>query len=357
MLEWVDQYTAIRVLGVVAVVSVAIMTRFSSFFRRLIGKIAAPLIFISSIVGVLLVASAVYYHFQVGGDIDYFSIKHPETAQYWGQIGDFVGGMLNPILSFVALMAVILNLTMQRKELEMARQDALENLTIQNGQSQIFEKQNFESVFFRLLDIHSRLSASARIEIYERGSSQVYLGLDAFKKMELYYLPPNDSGYYHGDEYRAAIKRGADQMMKDNSEDLGHYFRNIYQILKYIDGFGHDVLRARGSFLRVRNAVRNYNSQRTYANMLRAQLSSSEVSAIYMNCLTKDGEGLKYYVEKFSFLKTFKKWRVSEDESALSLYKKIAYADSEEIDLEVIRGMSRSHYVTASMRKAQFRGK
>lgn len=96
----------------------------------------------------VMTSALVIAHFQFGVDLWVLKIQHPETAQYWGQIGDFIGGILNPLLSFCALIAVLYNLSLQREELSLARKDARDAQSIQNKQSEIFERQNFESVFF-----------------------------------------------------------------------------------------------------------------------------------------------------------------------------------------------------------------
>lgn len=311
--------------------------------ERALSKWFSAAILLCSIGGVGFVAILVFCHFFMGVDLPYLSIKNPNSAQYWGQIGDFVGGILNPILSFVALMAVILNLSMQRKELALARKDAEENQLIQSNQSQIFERQNFESVFFKLLEIHSRLSASTRLT----SNYKEYQGVDAFKLIEKYYFDINAYGDVLQSEYADHIKSSAERMMADNVEEVGHYFRNIYQILKYVDSLGQDALLAtQPSFnKKARAAVKNYAQQRDYANMLRAQLSSSEVSALFLNCLTADGYGLKYYVEKFSMLKTFRHELVGSDTGVRDLYSEIAYADSENISLKTIASISKKHYM------------
>lgn len=121
-------------------------------FYKLIDRIftfLAPVLIASvSIFAVLGIGLAVYFHFLKGMDIPHVEIKHVETAAYWGQIGDFVGGLLNPLLSFAALMAVLYSLRAQNKELALARLESKENQRIQAQQSAIFERQNFESVFF-----------------------------------------------------------------------------------------------------------------------------------------------------------------------------------------------------------------
>jgi hypothetical protein len=51
---------------------------------------------------------------------------------------------------------------------------------------------------------------------------------------------------------------------------LGHYFRNLYQALKLIDGYAENEL--------------SDEQKRKYASILRAQLSSSELVLLFLNC-------------------------------------------------------------------------
>ncbi len=41
----------------------------------------------------------------------------------WGQFGDFLGGVLNPLLSFLALLAVVKNLRLQAEQLAQSQED------------------------------------------------------------------------------------------------------------------------------------------------------------------------------------------------------------------------------------------
>lgn len=303
-----------------------------------------------AIVPLLSAVGAVITHFQFGKDIPLIGVRNWQTAQYWGQIGDFIGGLLNPLLSFVALLAVLANLVLQRKELALARVDAEEARNIQKEQSQIFEKQNFESVFFQLLDTHSRLSSSVRLK-YKVGDEEVsYQGAEAFDALVKRYVPTHkiSRGVFRGsdDELKQEIVACAAIFMEDQGEVNGHYFRNIYQILKYIDSYGQDsatLLRSGGPGIKVLRAMRSYHQQRTYANMLRAQLSSNEVAVLFLNCLYPSGEGLKFYVEKFSMLKTLPFYLFG-GRAVKSLYSEVAFMESEEIDLRDIAKLSRERY-------------
>lgn len=53
----------------------------------------------------------------------YFIVFHgslTDKQEVWGQFGDFLGGVLNPILSFLSLMALLLTLYLQGKQTDVA---------------------------------------------------------------------------------------------------------------------------------------------------------------------------------------------------------------------------------------------
>jgi uncharacterized membrane protein len=49
------------------------------------------------------------------------------TQAEWGTFGDFMGGVLNPVLSFLGLIALLATLFFQSEELEISRRDAIES--------------------------------------------------------------------------------------------------------------------------------------------------------------------------------------------------------------------------------------
>jgi hypothetical protein len=46
-----------------------------------------------------------------------------KTMAAWGQFGDFLGGVLNPLLSFLALLAVVKNLRLQSEQMAQSQDD------------------------------------------------------------------------------------------------------------------------------------------------------------------------------------------------------------------------------------------
>lgn len=74
-------------------------------------------VFIIAILFIAIVLSVYFYNFS--GNI---SLKHEE----WGAFGDFVGGSLNPALSFLALIALLVTLWLQSKQTEISVQELSE---------------------------------------------------------------------------------------------------------------------------------------------------------------------------------------------------------------------------------------
>lgn len=312
-------------------------------YINLLGVLA---LLFSMLIGVLVLV-----RFQWGFNIPFLNIIRPGGAQYWGQIGDFVGGILNPVLSFCALIAVLYNLSLQREELALARKDARDAQEIQNKQSAIFKQQNFESVFFRLLEVHASLARNMRVKVEFKNETKIYEGEDAFSYLAKKYM--GDREYLKVNPYillnnqTKQVASGAQKMLDEHVGSVGHYFRNMYQILKYVDGFGFASSGSSSKApkaMEIRRAIRNYRAQRDYANMLRAQLSSSEVACLFLNCLALEGVGLKYYVEKFSMLKTLELKVIGNNPGVADLYNRLAYADYESMEMPEVVSHILSRY-------------
>ncbi|MGH8448443.1 putative phage abortive infection protein [Pseudomonas sp.] len=287
-----------------------------------------------AVIPIVMVVASVVLHFQFGYDIPWVDVKFHETAAHWGQLGDFVGGILNPLLSFVAFIAVLINLVLQRRDLSLAREEAREANKTQKLQSMIFEKQNqaverqnFESTFFRLLDMHSQQFVYAFVE--PKGNREKVVGAECFAWVRSSFLPR----VTYGQQVSNLVLRNVDAFSENYSIGMLRYFRNLHQILKFIDGYGSSSGLREGTMvgMRIRKAVRQYGAQRAYANMLRAQFSNDEQCCLFLNCLTEKGAGLKYYVEKYSLLKGMEFPDPYRGEEIKGLYQPIAFADSEEI--------------------------
>jgi hypothetical protein len=89
-----------------------------------------------------------------------------EKPENWGVFGDFIGGVLNPLLSFSAFVGVLFTIFLQRsqviltqsqlamtkEELELTRVELKRNADAQIQQIDSVNVQNFEATFFNLLN-------------------------------------------------------------------------------------------------------------------------------------------------------------------------------------------------------------
>lgn len=219
-------------------------------------------------------------------------IGGPWNFTVTGQLGDSFG-ILSAFMASMAAIFTYQTLTdtreqrvlaereaaERRKEALLAREDAAsereEAEKRETERSKAEHRRDAEGTFFRLLELRFRVLADLKIG---KGSEQ-RIGTDAAEMYIGRILP----GFYDepaefnlGDSYR--------KVFADNANDLGHYFRFTY----------HAILFAREQF--GRDAYR-------YVRLLRAQLSSSEITLIALNCAHGEGrEKFKELVEVYSLL-------------------------------------------------------
>jgi len=219
--------------------------------------------------------------------INFFGPVSDDPAK-WGQFGDYVGGVLNPTFSFLALLALLATLGLQIRELRLSVRELKNSAEALANQNVTLRQQTFEATFFQLLRLHNDIVASMEVlslslkgracfAHYLRELEDLLTGGGADKKFE------NFAIHY-------------DIFFRENQASLGHYFRLLYNIIKL-------VKRTEGI------------EKRFYTNLVRAQLSSAELKLIFYNCLSEWGsEKFKPLVEEFALLKTIPNDTVPADE-------------------------------------------
>ncbi len=200
----------------------------------------------------------------------------------WGQLGDYIGGLLNPLVAGFALMALVVSVRLQKAELAATRKE-LENsrLAIQE-QAATAEQQRKEQRFFDFLNIYRSTVDSIQFEMESKTGSVISLqGKRAFRLLttDQHGNPLRELSQYFSrnevwDKYFAIDLSGREVELWENASPvLDHYFRAIFSILRESEPtLGEDCWR--------------------YTKLLRAQLSRDEVNLIAMNLLY-DGEGRK----------------------------------------------------------------
>lgn len=274
------------------------------------SNLSATWLVILALLPIVIISLLVISHFQFGMDIPFLKVINPGSATYWGQIGDFVGGVLNPILSFIALLAVVLSLRSQASELRAARAEAKASQITQTHQTKIFEeqsklieRQSFETVFFGLLDLHAKNAETAKF--YKNGAD--HLGENAFESYSTKFNIDSvvmTVGVANVSE--ADILERASTFNKSSREGLGRYFRMLFEVLVYIDNYRvplrHSPLGVNPILLKGFDTPDSI-MKNTYAGIVAATFSVYQSECIMMYCLTPEGKGLKSLCEKYGLLK------------------------------------------------------
>ncbi|WP_105652648.1 putative phage abortive infection protein [Cronobacter malonaticus] len=243
-----------------------------------------PLIFLISAV---LVFTAIYLYWLHFGDL-----RVSDSVEKWGQFGDYIGGVLNPGLSFISIILVCFT------------------LYVTSRQSMI---QSFESILFELIRYHKEHRDNIKVAYEE----ETFTGVEALS----WYITEVKFNFLNiiDDELpvQSRIRSSIDLIYAEDAffSNTGHYFRNIYHIFKHIDEAG---------FLSSKEKLK-------YAKLVRAQLSSIESGALMLNGLSTLGSKSMVYIQRYSLLQgftlsgTFKS--ELHDSGVLNLYQDEAFGD------------------------------
>lgn len=237
----------------------------------------------------------------------------PAIFQKWpenpGTFGDMFGS-INALFSGLAFAGIIYTILLQREELGLQREELTATRKELEGQKIQLEKQNdtlskqaFENTFFQLLKTFNEIVYSTEIsptdieKIGPRGGNTITTtGRDSFIKMWSYLKSRVET--ISNDTPIAEITNSINQSYSDFHNTyvykIDHYFRILYNILKFVD-------------------ASNETNKKFYVDIIRAQLSSPELSLIYYNCISDKGkEKLAPLVVKYNLLKHMPKNEITE---------------------------------------------
>lgn len=116
----------------------------------------------------------IFYWYQFSHQLD---LPLSKSQEVWGQMGDFLGGLLNPVLTFINVFLLINSLNCQLRA----------NKTLEN-QIEISKKnenlRTFESSFFHLVDCQTDLFQNFKVDIVENNTKKTLYKDEAVKKIE-----------------------------------------------------------------------------------------------------------------------------------------------------------------------------
>ncbi|HZF69654.1 putative phage abortive infection protein [Sulfuricurvum sp.] len=191
-----------------------------------------------------------------------------------GVFGDSFGA-LTALFSGLAFAGLLTTIWQQKEEIALTRKE--------------IRDQHFDNILFRMLEMHNNIVTD--IDLRADGSNtslqEGYLfstGRDCFENFHeditAIYLEKSKEEH----SLEEILNNTYEEFWNLRKKDLGHYFRNLYNIFKFIKN--SDI-----------------EDKKTYSNLVRAQLSDYELSILFYNCISKYGrERFKPLIEEFHIL-------------------------------------------------------
>lgn len=280
--------------------------------RRLYKVFITALFVIASIFIVEILSIVIGKFIEIEKDGKTTTMGVDDVVGIIGPIGDFFGGILNPLLSFCTFMALLMTIILQQKELSLTRKELSETQKATRDsaealkeQSNSIKIQNFENTFFNMINLHKEIISNLSLMKLEKdwvyGGKSIWAGTkqsipekdriylytildqaidieennDLYGKKVISKLFEILNCYIKEDKEKSLIDLYLN-FFKEYNEIIGHYFRNIYQILKFIKKTSE------------KNEFKL--DSKFYTNILRAQLSNSELALLFLNALSKYGK-------------------------------------------------------------------
>jgi hypothetical protein len=209
----------------------------------------------------------------------------------FGEWGDFFGGVLNPIFTFLTFMGLLVTIVLQQTELREARIEMKRSADALHEQNARLHRQTFEATFFQMLSVHTGIVGSIDL-ISDDG--KVTGGRDCFSVFytrlnKIYRENVQKANGRHSDE--KILRLSYKLFWRKHQVELGHYFRYLYNVIRFIK---------ESDFV-----------EGPYLRLIRAQLSDQEALLLFYNCVASEyGENFKDLAEEFALLNNMPKIRV-----------------------------------------------
>lgn len=228
--------------------------------------------------------------------ITFWGLPFNEKPDAWGQFGDYIGGLLNPLVSALTLYVAISVWKLQKEELKETRR-------AMDEQAKTAEQQRQEQRFFDLFDIYQRTVDEIVFSQNSKKSALVYATQEEVNKRRLQAVGEFISTIKNNDEYKNSNK-------KNLYVDTWHEIETQKNILRIKNFYHLGSFSSFTNYFRViHNILKNADTllpddHYRYIKLFRAQLTAGELQAIGLNMwLSEEGKKMIPLAEKYGLLK------------------------------------------------------
>lgn len=161
------------------------------------------------------------------------------TVAEWGQFGDYMGGLLNPLFGLISLVLVAATL---------------------RSQTQAAKLQAFEHQFFTLLSLHASILQSIDRKMKDK---TIMHGRDCFRFFyrRIVSIAQKD---------RVPMSTAYQRFFEDNGWEIEHYFRTVYHLFKHVKD-------------QIAEIDATPAQRKRYYDLIKSQLSQYELVLLWFN--------------------------------------------------------------------------
>ncbi len=273
---------------------------------------------ILGVIAILTIPTFYYYlKFHNSFMLRNFLAKLSDDPAIWGTFGDYLGGTLNPIISFLAFIGLLYTIRQQAQEMKATRDELERTAEQQSRQSEIFNLQQFESTFFSLLEQHNKIIETLVKNVDEINKyNPTHDSKDSFineiyeKYSEIYQSNVCDN--------QIKINLYIANNIQQNLE-LKRYFIVLFQILKLISlNLSKDTYENTNNKISIEDYVADDEKSREkisnlyinpqekiYSNILRSFIPNEILKLIALNCLSLNSKTFNNFqglLNRYNFL-------------------------------------------------------
>lgn len=201
--------------------------------------------------------------------------KFSSESGAWGEVGDFFGGVLNPIFAFASFIALLYTIRIQSRELKLTTEELKRTATAQVEASGSLKRQNFENTFFKLLE--TLKNTSNDFPFTDTQCSYICYPSSNYSAPDIFDTDYNSSDYEYPDDMDTCKWQLAQDQINEAHKDFERLVRLCYYSLQYLLENGpYPSPGGRDTFI--------CDAQSLYVNLILNMLDKNQLKMILIFC-------------------------------------------------------------------------
>jgi len=246
------------------------------------------------------------------GPIPWIFESLPDAAR-WGQLGDFMGGLFNPVIGLLTIYLLLANARMQKRELQNSLREMKTSNSALASQANLMEFQSVQNAFFNWIGHYrEQLKYSSFVN---PNTQQEYNGVEALRARYDYYFSEGllkkalKDKVEVGDTFLKELRRDG-QVDDEAAAELIEQILLKQWRLMYGEqqGASHSALKAIVALLRwidkQPSSIMSSSRKAEYFSIVESHLSTTELLYLYFSGWTIMGADNVELLKRYKFFKS-----------------------------------------------------